>query len=79
MDIGGGTTEVAVLALGGTVTSMSVRVRGHRLDEAIINYAKKEYSLLIGERPAEDVKIAIGSAFRCWPTSRAPRCAAATS
>lgn len=63
VDVGGGTTEVAVLALGGTVTSMSVRVGGDRLDEAIINYAKKEYALLIGERTAEDVKIAIGSAF----------------
>ncbi len=63
VDIGGGTTEVAVLALGGIVTSMSVRVGGDRLDEAIISFAKKEYSLLIGERTAEDVKIAIGSAF----------------
>jgi rod shape-determining protein MreB len=63
VDVGGGTTEVAVLALGGIVTSMSVRVGGDRLDEAVINYAKKEYSLLIGERTAEDVKIAIGSAF----------------
>jgi rod shape-determining protein MreB len=63
VDVGGGTTEVAVLALGGTVTSMSVRVGGDRLDEAIIGYAKKEYSLLIGERTAEDVKLAVGSAF----------------
>ena len=63
VDIGGGTTEVAVLALGGTVTSMSVRVGGDRLDEAIIAYAKKEYSLLVGERTAEDLKVAIGSAF----------------
>ena len=63
VDIGGGTTEVAVLALGGTVTSLSVRVGGDRLDEAIIAYAKKEYSLLIGERTAEDVKIEVGSAF----------------
>ncbi|MCU0301661.1 MAG: rod shape-determining protein [Candidatus Nanopelagicales bacterium] len=63
VDVGGGTTEVAVLALGGTVTSTSVRTGGDRLDEAIIAYAKKEYSLLIGERTAEDVKVAIGSAF----------------
>ena len=63
VDIGGGTTEVAVLALGGTVVSLSVRVGGDRLDEAIIAYAKKEYSLLIGERTAEDVKVAVGSAF----------------
>ncbi len=63
VDVGGGTTEVAVLALGGTVTSMSVRVGGDRLDEAIIAFAKKEYSLLIGERTAEEVKVTIGSAF----------------
>ena len=63
VDIGGGTTEVAVLALGGTVTSMSVRTGGDRLDEALAAYAKKEYSLLIGERTAEEAKIAIGSAF----------------
>ena len=63
VDVGGGTTEVAVLALGGTVTSLSVRVGGDRLDEAIIAYAKKEYSLLIGERTAEDVKVGVGSAF----------------
>lgn len=63
VDVGGGTTEVAVLALGGTVTSLSLRVGGDRLDEAIINYAKKEYSLFIGERTAEDVKLAVGSAF----------------
>ena len=63
VDVGGGTTEVAVLALGGTVTSLSVRVGGDRIDEAIIAYAKKEYSLLIGERTAEDVKVGVGSAF----------------
>ncbi len=63
VDIGGGTTEVAVLALGGTVASTSVRVGGDRLDEAIISYAKKEYSLLIGQRTAEEVKLAVGSAF----------------
>lgn len=63
VDIGGGTTEVAVLALGGTVTSLSVRVGGDALDEAIIAFVKKEYSLLIGERTAEDVKVAVGSAF----------------
>lgn len=63
VDIGGGTTEIAVLALGGTVSSLSVRVGGDRLDEAIIAFAKKEYSLLVGERTAEDLKISIGSAF----------------
>lgn len=63
VDIGGGTTEVAVLALGGIVASLSVRVGGDRLDEAIIAFAKREFSLLLGERTAEEVKIAIGSAF----------------
>lgn len=63
VDIGGGTTEVAVISLGGIVTSKSIRVGGDELDEAIVSYIKKEYSLMIGERTAEDVKIAIGSAY----------------
>ncbi|MGB8022027.1 MAG: rod shape-determining protein [Candidatus Nanopelagicales bacterium] len=63
VDIGGGTTETAVLALGGTVSALSVRVGGDTLDAAIIAFVKKEYSLLIGERTAEDVKISVGSAF----------------
>ncbi|GFN34481.1 rod shape-determining protein [Tepidimicrobium xylanilyticum] len=63
VDIGGGTTEVAVISLGGIVTSKSIRIGGDELDEAIVSYIKKEYSLMIGERTAEDVKIAIGSAF----------------
>ena len=62
VDIGGGTTEVAVISLGGIVTSKSIRVGGDELDEAIVNYIKKEYSLMIGERTAEDIKITIGSA-----------------
>ncbi|MBU6278185.1 MAG: rod shape-determining protein [Actinomycetales bacterium] len=62
-DIGGGTSEVAVISLGGIVTSLSVRVGGDELDNAIISYMKKEYSLLLGERTAEEIKIAIGSAF----------------
>lgn len=62
VDIGGGTTEVAVISLGGIVTSKSIRVGGDELDEAIVNYIKKEYSLMIGERTAEEVKITIGSA-----------------
>lgn len=62
VDIGGGTTEVAVISLGGIVTSKSIRVGGDELDESIINYVKKEYSLMIGERTAEEVKITIGSA-----------------
>ena len=63
VDIGGGTTEVAVISLGGIVTSQSVRIGGDELDEAIISYIKKEYSLALGERTAEEIKIALGSAF----------------
>lgn len=63
VDIGGGTTEVAVISLGGIVTARSVRVAGDSLDEAITNYIKKTYSLLIGERTAESIKTQIGSAF----------------
>jgi rod shape-determining protein MreB len=63
VDIGGGTTEVAVISLGGIVLSQSIRVAGDDLDEAIMTYVKKEYSLLVGERTAETLKIAIGSAF----------------
>ncbi len=62
VDMGGGTTEVAIISLGGIVTSRSVRVAGDELDESIIHYVKKAYSLLIGERTAEEVKITIGSA-----------------
>jgi len=63
VDIGGGTTEVAVISLGGVVTSESVRVGGDELDEAIIQFIKKEYSLALGERTAEVVKIELGSAI----------------
>jgi rod shape-determining protein MreB len=63
VDIGGGTTEVAVIALGGIVTARSLRVAGDEMDEAIIQYARKAYNLLIGERTAENVKIQIGSAY----------------
>jgi rod shape-determining protein MreB len=62
VDIGGGTTEVAVISLGGIVTSKSIRVGGDELDESIVSYIKKEYSLMIGERTAESIKINIGSA-----------------
>jgi rod shape-determining protein MreB len=62
VDIGGGTTEVAVISLGGMVTSQSVRIGGDELDEAIIQFIKKEYSLALGERTAEEIKIALGSA-----------------
>src|SRR2546429_658818 len=62
VDIGGGTSEVAVISLGGIVVSQSIRVGGDELDEAIINYAKREYKLLIGQQTAEEVKLEIGSA-----------------
>ncbi len=63
VDIGGGTTEVAIISLGGIVTSMSLRVAGDELDQSIIAYIKKQYNLMIGERTAENVKIELGSAF----------------
>ena len=62
VDIGGGTTEVAIISLGGIVTSRSVRIGGDELDTSIVNYVKKEYNLMIGERTAESVKVEIGSA-----------------
>ena len=63
IDIGGGTTEVAIISLSGIVYSKSVRVAGDEMDEAIINYVKRKYNLLIGERMAEQIKIEIGSAY----------------
>jgi len=66
VDVGGGTTEVAVIALGGIVSSRSIRVGGDEMDEAIIQYARRAYNLLIGERTAEEIKIAIGSAYPLW-------------
>lgn len=64
VDIGGGTTEVAVISLGGIVTSKSLRVAGDELDQSIINYIKREYNLMIGERTAEQIKMEIGSAYK---------------
>jgi rod shape-determining protein MreB len=64
VDIGGGTTEVAVISLGGIVTAQSVRVAGDELDEAVLQYLKKEFSLAIGDRTAEEIKMHMGSA---WP------------
>ena len=64
VDIGGGTTEVAVISLGGIVTALSIRIGGDELDQAIITWVKKEYSLLLGERTAEEIKMAIGSAYK---------------
>lgn len=63
VDIGGGTTEVAVISLGGIVTSRSIRVGGDEMDEAIVQYVKKTYNLMIGERTAEEIKITIGAAI----------------
>mgnify|MGYP000271261163 CR=1 FL=1 len=63
VDVGGGTTEVAIISLGGIVTSRSIRVAGDEMDEAIVNYVKRTYNLLIGERTAEEVKITIGEAY----------------
>ncbi|MEY2798187.1 MAG: hypothetical protein RIS22_453 [Actinomycetota bacterium] len=63
VDIGGGTTEIAVISLGGIVTVQSIRVGGDELDQSIITWIKREYSLLLGERTAEEIKMAIGSAF----------------
>ncbi len=69
VDIGGGTTEVAVISMGGIVVSRSARIAGDELDEAIVNWVKKEYNLLLGDRTAEQLKMAIGSA---WPFSDEP-------
>ncbi|HEU4965145.1 MAG TPA: rod shape-determining protein [Bacilli bacterium] len=63
VDIGGGTTEVAIISLGGIVTSRSIRVAGDEMDEAITQYIKKAYNLMIGERTAEELKLTVGSAI----------------
>ncbi len=63
IDIGGGTTEIAVISLAGTVFSKSIRIGGDEMDEAIIEYLKKTYNLMVGERTSEDIKIKIGSAY----------------
>lgn len=63
VDIGGGTTDIAVISLAGTVYSRSVRIAGNEMDDAIIQYLKRKYNLLIGERTAEQIKIDVGSAF----------------
>ncbi|WP_153123084.1 rod shape-determining protein [Peribacillus tepidiphilus] len=62
VDIGGGTTEVAIISLGGIVTSQSIRIAGDEMDEAIVNYIRKTYNLMIGDRTAETIKMEIGSA-----------------
>jgi rod shape-determining protein MreB len=69
VDVGGGTTEVAVISLGGIVTSLSVRTAGDDIDNAIVQWMKKEHALLLGERTAEEVKVSLGSA---WPAADEP-------
>ena len=64
VDIGGGTSEIAVISLGGIVSAESVRIGGNKFDDAIVGYVKKEYNLMIGERTAEDIKISIGSTYK---------------
>ena len=64
VDVGGGTTEVAVISLGGIVVSQSLRVGGEEMDDAIVNHIKKEYKLLIGQQTAEEIKLEVGSAYR---------------
>ncbi len=64
VDVGGGTSEVAVISLGGIVVSVSLRVGGDEMDEAIISHVKREYKLLIGNQTAEEIKLEVGSAFR---------------
>ncbi len=71
VDIGGGTTEVAVISLGGIVTHKSIRVGGDEMDDAIISYVKKHYNMMIGERTAEDTKMSIGSAYLLTQEERA--------
>jgi rod shape-determining protein MreB len=64
VDIGGGTTEVAVISLGGIVVAQSIRIGGDEFDEAIVAHVKREYNVLIGERTAEEIKFEIGSAYQ---------------
>lgn len=70
VDIGGGTSEVAVISLGGIVTSTSLRIAGDELDSCIVNYIKKEYNLAIGDRTSEEIKLTIGSAFLKEPEEK---------
>lgn len=72
VDIGGGTTEVAVISLGGIVISRSLRIAGDKLNDDIIRYAQDQFNLLLGEKTAEDIKIAVGSAFKLNEALEAP-------
>ena len=79
IDIGGGTSETAVISLGGIVALEAVRVGSFDIDAAIQNYVRREHGIAIGERTAEEIKMAIGSADPTPRTNRRPRCAGATS
>ena len=68
VDIGGGTTDIEGISLGGTVVSTSIKVAGDDFDDAIVRYMRKKYNLLVGERTAEDIKIGVGS---CYPSAEA--------
>ena len=70
VDIGGGTTEIAVISLGGIVTSRSIRIGGDEMDSSIVQYIKKLYNLMIGERTAEEIKIKIGTAIMTPKTEK---------
>ena len=63
VDFGGGTTDIAIISLGGTVISTSIKVAGDKFDEAIVKYIRKKYNVLIGDRTAEDIKIDIGCVY----------------
>ena len=73
VDVGGGTTEVAVISLGGIVVSQSLRVGGDEMDDAIVTHIKKEYKLLVGQQTAEEIKLEIGSAYRMKDEVQAER------
>lgn len=70
IDMGGGTTDIAVISLGGIVISDSLRIAGNKLDEVIVRHIKRAYNLAVGERTGEEIKIAIGSVFPCVPDSK---------
>lgn len=70
IDMGGGTTDIAVISLGGIVISDSVRIAGNKLDEVIVRHIKRAYNLAVGDRTGEEIKIAIGSVYPCVPETK---------
>ena len=78
VDIGGGTTDIAVISLAGIVYSRSVRMAGNQMDEAVVTYLKRKYNLLIGERTAEQIKMELGSAYPARQAASPWRSRAAT-